>query len=79
MKVFVAGATGRVGQEVVKLPLQANHQVVAGARHVDRLDDAANLQKVTLNLHDSVANLTKLLLGCEAVIFTGGSRGKDLL
>ena len=79
MKVFVAGATGRVGQEVVKLLLQANHQVVAGARHVDRLDDATNLQKVTLNLHDSVADLTKLLLGCDAVIFTGGSRGKDLL
>ncbi|CCI86487.1 SDR family oxidoreductase [Lactobacillus gigeriorum] len=79
MKVFVAGATGRVGQEVVKLLLQANHQVVAGARHVDRLDDATNLQKVTLDLHDSVADLTKLLLGCDAVIFTGGSRGKDLL
>lgn len=79
MKVFVAGATGHVGQEVVKLLLQANHQVVAGARHVDRLDDATNLQKVTLDLHDSVSNLTKLLVGCEAVIFTGGSRGKDLL
>lgn len=60
MKVFVAGATGRVGQEVVKLLLQANHQVVAGARHVDCLDDATNLQKVTLDLHDSVTKFNQI-------------------
>lgn len=79
MKVFVAGATGRVGQDVVKLLLKNGHQVVAGSRHIDHLADEVNLEKVTLDLHASVEELSKLLTGCDAVIFTGGSRGKDLL
>ena len=34
MKVFVAGATGRVGQAVVKLLLAQGDQVLAGGRNL---------------------------------------------
>lgn len=77
MKVFVAGASGRVGQEVVKELLAAGHTVTAGARHLDAVDDRA--EKVAMDLHASVDDLAKLIDGNDAVFFTAGSRGKDLL
>ena len=77
MKVFVAGASGRVGQEVVEELLAAGHTVTAGARHLDAVDDRA--EKVVMDLHASVDDLAKLIEGSDAVIFTAGSRGKDLL
>lgn len=77
MKVFVAGASGRVGQEVVKELLAAGHTVTAGARHLDAVDDRA--EKVAMDLHASVDDLAKLIDGNDAVLFTAGSRGKDLL
>lgn len=35
MKIFVAGASGRVGQNVVQDLVAAGHQVVAGSRNPD--------------------------------------------
>ena len=37
MKVFVAGATGRLGQAVVTELRKAGHEVVAGARHPEKI------------------------------------------
>lgn len=77
MKVFVAGATGRVGQAVVKLLLAQGDQVLAGGRNLAQLP--AEVTPVALDLHASVAELQAKLADSQAVIFTGGSRGQDLL
>lgn len=77
MKVFVAGATGRVGQAVVKLLLAQGDQVLAGGRNLAQLP--AEVTPVALDLHASVAELQVKLADSQAVIFTGGSRGRDLL
>lgn len=55
MKVFVAGATGRVGQAVVKLLLAQGDQVLAGGRNLAQLP--AEVTPVALDLHASVAEL----------------------
>lgn len=77
MKVFVARATGRVGQAVVKLLLAQGDQVLAGGRNLAQLP--AEVTPVALDLHASVAELQAKLADSQAVIFTGGSRGQDLL
>ncbi|KXT76807.1 NAD(P)H-binding protein [Streptococcus sp. DD12] len=79
MKVFVAGATGRVAQVLIEDLLSQGHQVVAGTRQVNRLPHKEGLIAVTLELTSPIPELTKLLQGVDAVYFTAGSRGKELL
>ncbi|MBM6754526.1 SDR family oxidoreductase [Lactobacillus alvi] len=77
MKVFVAGATGRVGQAVVEQLLARKVTVYAGGRDLRKLPVQA--KPVSLDLHAPVTDLQQLISGCDAIIFTAGSRGKDLL
>jgi len=75
MKLFIVGATGRVGQLLVKQLRQAGHEVFAGTRQPQAGDDHA----IFFDLHDQPATLAKVLTGVDAVYFVAGSRGKDLL
>ena len=79
MRVFVAGATGRVAEHLISQLLDAGHQVVAGARTPEKVIVADRVEPIYLNLTDDTSKLTELVRGTDAVYFTAGSRGRDLL
>lgn len=80
MKVFVAGASGRVGNAVVSDLVKAAYEVVAGSRHPEGITETdGKVRKVVLDFHNPLGQIKPLLEGSDAVIFTAGSRGKDLL
>ncbi len=79
MRVFVAGASGRVGQEVVTRLAARGHEVVAASRSAESRQWPAGVVARNLDFHADVGTLTDLVRGSDAVVFTAGSRGKDLL
>lgn len=79
MKVFVAGATGRVAQQLIDRLVEKGHFVYAGARRDNEIPESDQVKPVHLDLHEDVADLAKTLGDAEAVYFVAGSRGKDLL
>lgn len=81
MKVFVAGSTGRVATELLKNLVAKGHSVIAAARRPEAVIQLEGVNPVMMDLHDDRKDLATLLeeSGAEAVIFTAGSRGKDLL
>ncbi|KRN29250.1 NAD-dependent epimerase dehydratase [Lactobacillus selangorensis] len=78
MKIFVIGASGRVGQALVAQLVQAGHDVLAGSRH-PQATDQVHVTNVVLDLHASVSELAKQIGQVDAIYFVAGSRGKDLL
>lgn len=79
MKIFVAGSTGRVATELLKKLSAKNYQVIAGARRPEAVVELPNVTPQKMDLHASVDNIAELLKGADVVVFTAGSRGKDLL
>ena len=78
-KIFVAGATGRVGQEVVKQLAAAGQEVLAAGRKLDRLPKWELITPVAFDFTWLPDQMAKLLTGVDAIVFTAGSRGKNLL
>ncbi len=67
MKKFaVIGATGYVGQAVVKELASRGHEVTAFARNVDKVPQADNVQAVIADVHS--AEFTNQLQGFDAVV-----------
>lgn len=79
MKIFVAGASGRVGTALVNDLVQAGHQVMAGSRHPQAFSGQDAVTSVNLDLHVPVKDLANTVGQVDAIYFTAGSRGKDLL
>ena len=79
MKVFVAGASGRVGQEVVARLASRGDEVLAGCRNPKGVDWPNGAVPVEFDLHWDVPAMVDHIKGCDAVYFVAGSRGKDLL
>ena len=79
MKIFIAGATGRVAEELIKELLSLGHQVVAGARSPEKVQIFPGVEARRLDLHADVAVLAQDLAGVDAIYFVAGSRGQDLL
>jgi len=72
LKILVAGATGTVGQHVVKQGLSRGHAITAVARHPERLKTTdQNLTKVAADILDPAA-IEPQLNGIDAVISTVG-------
>ncbi|REC31750.1 NAD-dependent dehydratase [Enterococcus pseudoavium] len=79
MKIFIAGATGRVGEALIKNLVAKGHFIYAGARHEETLQTNNTVKPVHLDLHGSIDQIAETLSDAEAVYFVAGSRGKDLL
>lgn len=79
MQIFVAGGSGRVATELIKNLVADGNTVVAGARHEDNIVDLDGVRPVHMDLHADVDQIAELVKGSDAVYFTAGSRGKDLL
>lgn len=78
-KVFVVGGSGRVATALIKDLVKQGNQVTAGARHPEKVVKLDNVTAVKLDLHDSQAAINQLINGYDAVYFTAGSRGHDVL
>lgn len=79
MKIFIAGATGRVGTLLTHDLLQDGHEIIAGARHPERVENNDRITPVKFDLHESVVEMTKAIKGADVIYFTAGSGAKDLL
>lgn len=79
MTIFLAGATGRVATELLKLLSQDGQDVRAGARRPEAVVDLPHVTSIAMDLNESVDELAELVSGSQAIIFAAGSRGKDLL
>lgn len=79
MKIFIAGATGRVGTKLTCDLIEDGHEVIAGARHPERVMQNDHVTPVKLGLHENVEEMRPALGDADAVYFTAGSGAKDLL
>lgn len=79
MKIFIAGATGRVGEELIKRLVEKGHTIYAGARRDKDIAGSESVTPVHLDLHGTIDEIADTLADSEAVYFVAGSRGKDLL
>ena len=55
MKIFIAGATGRVGSLLTRDLLQDEHEIIAGARHPERVEKNDRVTPVKFDLLEGVA------------------------
>lgn len=79
MKVFIAGATGRVAKFVIQNLIERGHTVYCGSRHPEAIEETENRKSVFFDLHAEKTEMKKIISDCDAVYFLAGSRGKDLL
>lgn len=77
-KVLVVGASGRVGQLVVQELAKQGQAVLAASRHPQAVANEL-VTTIEFDLHQSVAAMVAQLTAVSAIVFAGGSRGKDLL
>lgn len=78
-KVFVFGGSGRVATDLIKDLVTAGYDVVAAARHPERIVKMNHVTAEKLDLHASVDEIAKQIKGSDIIYFTAGSRGQDLI
>src|SRR5690606_19263066 len=79
VKVIVIGANGQVGKHIVRLlEADSNYSVTAMVRKEEQKKayEENGVKAVLGNLEDGVDELTKVIEGHDAVIFTAGSGSK---
>ncbi|MEB3237361.1 MAG: SDR family oxidoreductase [Candidatus Sericytochromatia bacterium] len=77
MKVCVFGATGPTGRHLVRLALEAGHDVVAACRRPEMLEMAhERLEKRRADVFEA-ASVADALAGCDAVLSALGMRSGE--
>lgn len=79
VRIFIAGATGRVGTLLTKDLLDDGHEIIAGARHPERVEKNDHVTSVKFDLHEGVAEMAEAIKGADVIYFAAGSGAKDLL
>lgn len=79
MKIFIAGATGRVAKCVIENLTADGHTVYCGSRHAENFTETELIKPVIFDLHWSKSEMASIIKDMDAVYFLAGSRGKDLL
>lgn len=78
MRILVIGASGLVGSQLVRYLVEAGHQVLAAARHTEAFQDMPQVERVEYNMAENQID-SQPWGSIDAVYFTAGSRGKNLL
>ncbi|AZG99923.1 SDR family oxidoreductase [Proteus mirabilis] len=82
MNILVIGARGRVGQRLIKILLAEGHHVIGTTRKLSHtsVHHPSQYHEIELDITKPLSSITDLLPdNLEAIYFTTGSRGKDLL
>ncbi|MCJ2185210.1 NAD(P)-dependent oxidoreductase [Novosphingobium beihaiensis] len=67
MKIAVLGASGHAGSEIAREAAARGHDVIAVARHPEKIPEAKGITPVAADATDPVA-LAGVIAGCDAVI-----------
>ena len=78
-KIFIFGGSGRVATDLIKDLVAVGNAVTAAARHPENIIKLDGVTADKLDLHADVATITEQVKGFDAIYFTAGSRGKDLI
>lgn len=80
MKILVIGASGRVGNDLVKQLLADNHQIIGTTRQKEPLFSDDNYSQLDLDLLAAKDSIEQQLEDdIDAVYFVAGSGGKQIL
>ena len=80
MKILVIGASGRVGNDLVKQLLADDHQVIGTTRQEEKLFKDDNYSQLDLDITAEKDSIQKQIdQDIDAVYFVAGSGGKDVL
>ncbi|MGP5271964.1 NAD(P)H-binding protein [Psychrobacter faecalis] len=80
MKILVIGASGRVGSDLVKQLLAADHQVIGTTRQDEKLFSDDNYNQLDLDITaEKDAIQQQIESDIDAVYFVAGSGGKNVL
>lgn len=79
MKIFIAGASGRVGTKLTRDLINDGYEVIAGARYLEKVVKDRRITPVKFELHESVEEMRQAIGDVDAIYFTAGSGAKDLL
>ncbi len=82
MNILVIGAKGRVGQHLIEILLAKGHHVIGTTRKLSdtSVHHPSQYHEIELDITKPLSSITDLLPdNLEAIYFTTGSRGKDLL
>lgn len=73
MKIFIAGANGKIGRHLIQMLKDSPHQTRAMVRQTEQVPELANLGADEVVLGNLEQDCTGHLPGCDAIVFTAGS------